>query len=390
MKPIHFSKALGACALAAVAAATVAPANAGLHAVPFKRIAAGARIVEFAVPGAAPRVTPHCFQPCGTQALAVSPSGAITGTYTDAYNVVRGFLRTQNGAIEKFDATSTRMETGDMTAGYSINAAGEIAGQLRKDGISHGLLRTPNGEIQIFDVPSSSVAAGQGTVAQSINAAGMIAGNFLESNGLTRGFVRTAAGAIATFKVPTSISTDVCAGACINASGKVTGTYTNVWGALHCYIRSATSGAERAFIMFDAPDSGFGPNQGTACSAINAAGAVVGTVVDEAGLSHGFVRSATGAITVFDVPVNGALLQPGTRAMSIDDRGVITGYYTDAHFVSHAYSRSANGTFRILEAPGAGASAGEGTFAAMDDSAGGIAGSFVDADGVSRGFWWSP
>lgn len=390
MKPIHFSKALGACALAAFAAAAVAPANAGVHAVPNKRVTAGARLVEFAVPGAAPRVTPHCYLPCGTQALAVSPSGAITGTYTDAYNVLRGFLRTANGAILKFDGTSVRPPVaGDMTAGYSINASGEIAGQFRKDGVSHGLLRAPNGQIQIFDVPTSSVADGQSTIAQSINASGIVAGNFLDGSGLTRGFVRMPDGAIATFKAPGSVSTEVCAGACVDAQGKVTGSYTNVWGS-HCYIRAAGNGAARPFTTFDAPGAGFGPNEGTTCSAINAEGTVVGTVVEIGGLSHGFVRSAAGNITVFDVTVNGAMLQPGTHATSIDDRGVITGYYTDAHQVSHAYSRSPNGTFRILEAPGAGTSAGEGTFAAMNDSAGGIAGSFVDADGVSRGFWWVP
>jgi hypothetical protein len=71
---------------------------------------------------------------------------------------------------------------------------------------------------------------------------------------------------------------------------------------------------------------------------INTTGVIAGDYVDASGVSHGFVRSATGTIASFDPPgAQGAL--GGTFAPSINKAGVITGSYSGADGVDHGFER---------------------------------------------------
>src|SRR4029434_5573875 len=64
----------------------------------------------------------------GTTAFAINPAGTITGRYSDASDVLHGFLRTPNGAISTFDAPGAGTGPGQGTSAFSINPAGAITG----------------------------------------------------------------------------------------------------------------------------------------------------------------------------------------------------------------------------------------------------------------------
>ena len=62
--------------------------------------------------------------------------------------------------------------------------------------------------------------------------------------------------------------------------------------------------------MSGAPGTGSG--QGTEGSSISDLGAVTGNIIDSSGVSHGFVRGRSGAVTTFDVSAAGTGSGQGT------------------------------------------------------------------------------
>jgi hypothetical protein len=182
----------------------------------------------------------------GTQAMAISPTGAIVGIYTDANLRNHGFLRTSNGAFTTFDPpgqinvfapfsfapdlyidengviTGTYFETiagnpfggnyrvfvlardGSFTtfdaATYppcciwsfpsGINPAQAITGSFN-DGftINHGFVRAGN-VITTFDAPAAGSGFNQGTVPLGITPNGLILGEYRDANYVTHGFLR--------------------------------------------------------------------------------------------------------------------------------------------------------------------------------------------------------
>jgi uncharacterized repeat protein (TIGR03803 family) len=91
------------------------------------------------------------------------------------------------------------------------------------------------------------------------------------------------------------------------------------------------SGASKTptYIEFDVPGAGTADGQGTVGYSINTAGVIAGYYSEERFLYHGFVRSASGAITSFDAPGAGTGTGQGTIPASINSDGVITGSYSD-------------------------------------------------------------
>jgi hypothetical protein len=73
-------------------------------------------------------------------------------------------------------------------------------------------------------------------------------------------------------------------------------------------------------VFFDVPLS-----SGTSPAAINMAGEVTGSYTDVSGNSHGFLRKCDGSIVVFDVPNAN-----NTIPVATDQRVQVTGWYTDA------------------------------------------------------------
>jgi probable HAF family extracellular repeat protein len=103
------------------------------------------------------------------QIADINAAGDVVGSFVDAQNVKRGFVRTSEGTITKFDypgATSTTP--------VAINWGGQIVGYYSDStGKTHGFLRSPNGHMAPIDFPGADT-----TTPTDINAGGEIIGQY--------------------------------------------------------------------------------------------------------------------------------------------------------------------------------------------------------------------
>ena len=129
-----------------------------------------------------------------------------------------------------------------------------------------------------------------------------------------------------------------------NLQGTSVGLYElTLGGTNHGFIRTANG----VFTAIDVPDS-----TGTTPNFINVEGVVVGTYLDSAGTSHGFILDR-GAYTTVNYP--GA---SGSGLSSINDLGELSGFYCsdaacDTSATFHSFVRNRNGAFTTFDPPGA-------------------------------------
>lgn len=181
-------------------------------------------------------------------------------------------------------------------------------------------------------------------------------------------------------------------GISINPAGVIVGQYVDGNGAYHGFTRAQNG----AITGFDAPGAGTGAGagEGTEPWSINAVGQVTGWYTDSAGVSHGFVRGASGSFNTFDapgaaVPVGVPCTPPvicsnGTQAGSINAAGVISGQFVDSSDVFHGFVRTPDGSITTFDVPGAGMGPGQGTFLVFNDGislSGAVVGGYGDANG---------
>lgn len=103
----------------------------------------------------------------------------------------------------------------------------------------------------------------------------------------------------------------------INGNGDIAGYYTDSVGVSHGFLRTA----DGAIVKFDVP----GAAAGTFPTGINADGTMTGYFWVTAYEPQGFVRAPDGAISVYNVPDSYA-----TQPRAINAAGDIAGYYTPA------------------------------------------------------------
>lgn len=298
---------------------------------------------------------------------AISPTGAVTGSYRDASNLYHAFLRASNGTITEFDAPGAGTNGTYPTA---INSTGEVAGYyIDTDNIDQGFTRAPNGTITTFNVQGAWTSVG------GINAAGEITGysavSGIEAN---YGYLRTSDGTITTFEeqyvtVPFGI----------NTSGVIGGYYLDSSLIYHGFVRTSNG----HITSFNLPG---GPGLGQYVGGINLAGEVAGYYFDgNTGVYHGFVRATTGKITTFEAPGAGRGYSQGTVALGISKVGFVTGYYLDSNGVPHGFVRASNGKFTDFDVPG-----GSQTIPSAISPSGYITGYYLDTNNVYRGFIRTP
>jgi N-acetylneuraminic acid mutarotase len=296
----------------------------------------------------------------GTAVTAIDAVGDVAGFYEDANSVVHAFVLPARGAIISFSApdAATAKNSGVGTVPIGFDTAGDIVGFYKDaDSGDHGFIRAAStGAITEFNATGAGTDKGQGTVPLCINGAGEIAGVFIDANNLTHGFVRSAGGTITTFDAATITGTSGKSNqgiyfVSINASGVVAGTYIDANSLAHGFIRSATG----AITTFSAPGAGAGVDQGTSALAIDTAGDVTGIYIDSNNAIHGFLRSAGGAISTIDAPGAGTATYQGTYPDAFDAAGDISGSFTDANNGVHGFVRPANGAISTYDAPGSSA-----------------------------------
>jgi hypothetical protein len=175
--------------------------------------------------------------------------------------------------------------------------------------------------ITVFDVPGSTA-----THPTTISPAGMVAGSYLDVTGAEHGFIRDTNGHITTFDAPASIGTRAFG---FGHAGSVFGAYMDGNAAVHGYIRES----DGTITTFDVPGA-----LSTFPISINDAGEIAGTYEAEQG-SHGFVRDVDGHFSSFLENVN---------AVSINNRGDVVGSFFDANR-SRCFIRDHKGDITIFD-----------------------------------------
>jgi len=318
----------------------------------------------------------------GTFPLVVNLSGDVAGYYYDTNGFFHGFIRNAAGAITTVDVPATGSFDTVIDA---IDSAGDTAGYyFDSQNTEHSFLRSANGTVTTFDPPNS------GSGAQSINDSGTVAGGFLDANG-AHGYLRAPGGTFTTFD-PTGSGAqiEIVIPYQINASGAVTGTYTDINGVRHGFLRDPSG----SITILDAPGAGTAAEQGTDVLGINAGGTIaggisIGTVNGVVGTSHSLVLATDGTYTIFDPPQSGA---HSSLAEAINDSGAVVGTYRDANLVRHGYLRQPDGTFISFDDPQAAqlplSTTDLGTNPRDINANGAIVGFYADANGVRHGFIW--
>ncbi len=252
-----------------------------------------------------------------------------------------------------------------------------------------------------FDAPGAGTGELEGTVALEINASGEITGVYSNAIGVVHGFIRAADGAFTTFDAPDAGSTppgiEGTIPIAIDTAGDVVGTYIDSNHAYHGFVRLASDGTITEFDATGAPTTV--ANRGTTVTGINDAGQVVGLYTtgsyDTSSTYYGFVRSADGAFTTLTEPDAGSSEnangnKQGTAAMAINASGEIAGFYIDSSNNQHGFVLSASGVYTSFDPPGSTSSGKNnvvsGTTPLSIDAAGDVTGFYTDTNLVRHGF----
>jgi YD repeat-containing protein len=129
------------------------------------------------------------------------------------------------------------------------------------------------------------------------------------------------------------------------------------------------------FAAFDAPGAG-----AAEFPRINDRGQIVGSYVDAAGASHGFLRDARGRLTRIAAPA-----AKETTPLDINNRGVIVGNTCAERPCARrrGFLRDAHGRFKTISVPGSIQTQTYGI-----DDRGRVVGDYLDANGAGHGYLW--
>ena len=327
-------------------------------------------------------------------------TGALTGNFTDASNVRRGF--TGDTIIEVPGASETFAD---------FVSEGRLVGSyIDTDGLYHTYVRTPDGEYRSVDIPNAAQI--EFVLVHGINKAGVYVTRSKLVGDVTRTHVSTFRGRVE-LQFPESVSTE---GWNINQDSSVVGYYDLADGRRYGFIarpagapalqptfsdytfesidvpgveflaltassdfedyagytKSAEGQKMVAFTLIDGVFTTYAfPNaENTYFYALGNDGRAAGHYQDSEGFYHGVILEK-GVLTQYDFP--GAV---ETEIYGIsDETGVLTGNFTDAQGVRRGFTGDT-----VIEVPGASE-----TFADFV-AAGRLVGSYVDAEGLYHGY----
>jgi hypothetical protein len=339
----------------------------------------------------------------GTEAIAITPFGAIGGFYADSNNLAHAYLCVSGCAsshnftiLDAPDAGTTDNGSNCLAAdscqgtyAFAINPFGVIAGFYNdSNNVGHGfVIAPPYKTFTVLNDPSAGQISGTGTFAEDINPQGEVAGSYIDASGVSHGFVTAPPYTTFTSFDPTgSVATFLPAALGLNVEGAVTGLWVDSNGVFHGFVRTANG----AITEYNVTGGGTGAGQGTTNSGINDLGVVIGPYIDSNGAEHGYVRSPFGQITTFNVSGAGTGSGQGTVPEGNNLWGEITGNYIDASGVNHGFVRSPSGQISTFDAPGAGTASGQGTIPFTPNLFGAITGETIDSNGVFHGFLRTP
>ena len=348
-----------------------------------------------------------------TEIFGISDStGALTGNWTDASGIRRGFSGDEiievPGALETY-------------ADFVNSSGGMVGSYVDAEGIFHPYIRTPNGRFVSLDIQAAPLL--EYFFVHGINDARVVVARTKLKEGVPGTLVGTFQEGLKPFAVPDSVSTE---GYNINQDGSIVGHYDSADGRRHGFIArlapededepvvvtpseyhftfesidvpgvdflaltassdfedyagytlSADGEKEVAFTLidgefkkYDFPDS-----QKTHFYALGNNGNAAGHYMDSDGNYHGVVLE-NGELRQYDFPGS---IQTEIYGIS-DATGALTGNYIDAEGVRRGFTGE-----EIVEAPDATA-----TYADFVNTSGRLVGSYVDTDGVYHPYVLNP
>jgi probable HAF family extracellular repeat protein len=244
------------------------------------------------------------------------------------------------------------------TVASDINNRGQIVGQyIDADGTEHGFL-LDDGVFTTIDHPDASPI---GTAAIGLNDRGQIVGFYAGADGANHGFLLDKGrgfrreGVFTTIDHPDagSLPGTGTAVTAIDDGGRIVGFYFDATPMPHGFVRDNGRGARRDdgdFIPIDHPDAGAQPGTGTLAVGLNDRGQIVGGYVDADGRGHGFLLD-DGEFTTIDHPDAASEPRLGTVLFGINNRRQIVGQYIDTDLRCHGLLRSRS-TFTTIDDPG--------------------------------------
>ena len=291
-------------------------------------------------------------------------TGALTGNFTDASGVRRGF--SGDLIIEPPGATETFADF--------VNAVGVIVGSyIDADGVYQAYVRTPDERFALLPLPKTIDI--EYLFLHGINDAGA----FVLRLNFGRG-PRTLAGpfdAMQNLEFPGAVSTE---GYNINQDGSVVGHYESPDGRIHGFIARPVSG-DRPVV---APASTTYTYESIDVPGIDYLEVTASSDFED---YAGNTRSPDGEKTVAFTLIDGVFTTydfPGaqeTRFYALGNNGQAAGHYKDSDGNYHGVILE-DGELRQYDYPDA-----VQTFLyGISDATGALTGDFIDADGVQRGF----
>jgi hypothetical protein len=182
-----------------------------------------------------------------TGAFNINIFGTTVGHYRDNSSVVHGFVRNPQGKLTTFEApgagTGPYQGTGSPGSSVGLNVFGAIAGYYTDaNNVVHGYLRNPPGEYATFLPPG---VGPQGTNCYNdcpvgLNDSGAITGIYLDANNVYHGFLRSPEGTITTFEARGADTTPGSYNGTlpysINDQGVITGYYVDAKNVVHGFL----------------------------------------------------------------------------------------------------------------------------------------------------------
>ena len=291
-------------------------------------------------------------------------TGALTGNWTDASGVRRGF---SGDIIVEFPGASE-------TYADFVSGLGNIVGSyVDAEGTYHAYLRGPGGSFATLGIPVISNM--EYFYLHGINDALVAVGRAKGEGGLPITFVGNPV-ALQEFKVPDSVSTE---GWNVNQDGSVVGHYDTADGRRHGFIArplqpTPVRPPPELRYTFESIDVA-----GVDFLAVTASS----DFFDYAGNMRGPDSEKDVAFTLIDgvFKTHDFPGSQGTYFYALGNNGVAAGHYKDSEGLFHGVILE-NGELQQYDFPGS----VETEIYGYSDSMGALTGSFVDASGVRRGF----
>ena len=241
-----------------------------------------------------------------TSVQGINARGDIVGRFTDANNVVHGFLIPKHGSMVVIDRPNST-----FNSALAINSKGVIVGNWEDPQTRRGFI-WKDGQFTDVQFPGSSF-----TSAPSINASGDVAGRYILA-GQPHGFILKD-GVYSTFDVPGATDTAIFA---FGDDGELGGHYivgTGASAVTHGFIL-----ADGELTTVDWPDDTL-PSSFNSVRGIAAGGHIL------VGSHHGPNTTAThgyvllnDALTNFDYPATGVT---STAILGVNSKGIFVGAF---------------------------------------------------------------